>query len=70
MLNFIIRYIGVRKLSKTLTHVASTIIGKYCHLLIIILGILLNILLIYLNLKNQNKCEFIFNLIFILFYLL
>lgn len=28
LLNFIVRYIGVRKLSKTLTHVASTVIGK------------------------------------------
>jgi len=29
LLNFIVRYIGVRKLSKTLTHVASTVIGEY-----------------------------------------
>jgi len=29
LLNFVLRYIGVRKLSKTLTHVASTLIGKY-----------------------------------------
>ncbi|XP_050523764.1 U3 small nucleolar RNA-associated protein 15 homolog [Daktulosphaira vitifoliae] len=29
LLNFIVRYIGVRKLSKTLTHVASTIIDCY-----------------------------------------
>lgn len=28
LLNFIVRYIGVRKLSKTLTHVASTVIGE------------------------------------------
>lgn len=29
MLNFVVRYIGVKKLSKTLTHVASIIIGEY-----------------------------------------
>jgi len=29
LLNFIVRYIGVRKLSKTLTHVASTVIGEF-----------------------------------------
>ncbi|KAE9532124.1 hypothetical protein AGLY_010326 [Aphis glycines] len=29
LLNFIVRYIGVRKLSKTLTHVASTVIDCY-----------------------------------------
>lgn len=32
LLNFIIRYIGVRKLSKTLIHVASTIIGKHINM--------------------------------------
>lgn len=32
LLNFIVRYIGVKKLSKTLTHVASTVIGE-CNII-------------------------------------
>jgi len=46
LLNFIVRYIGVRKLSKTLTHVASTVIGEY--IIYILLVLYLNYIYIYM----------------------